>query len=144
MLSSLSRLSLLALIVFTMLVLLPATVQAQTAGGRPYLGPYSVYNQNLTGLRPAYVYVPTTTQFGIQTTVTVPDRGQVLVGGYSRVSESRNEFGVPGLGKVPYVGRGFNNVGTGRDVKTVQVIAGVRIINLYEEEERQTGVRSGR
>jgi type II secretory pathway component GspD/PulD (secretin) len=93
-------------------------------------------------LRPSFVYVPTTTRIGIQTTVTVPDRGQVLLGGYSRVSEGRNEFGTPGLGKVPYLGRGFGNVGYGREVKTGQVIVGVRIINLYEEEERQTGVRS--
>ena len=69
-------------------------------------------------------------------------RGQVLLGGYSRVSEGRNEFGTPGLGKVPYLGRGLGNVGYGREVKTGQVIVGVRIINLYEEEERQTGVRS--
>jgi Flp pilus assembly secretin CpaC len=126
------------------LALVAPAVQAQVPTGRPYYGPYSVYNANLTALKPAYVYVPTTTQIGLQTTVTVPDRGQVLVGSYSRAAEARSEYGAPVLGKIPYLGRGFRNVGYGREMKTVQVIAGVRIIDLYEEELRQTGVDSRR
>jgi hypothetical protein len=72
----------------------------------------------------------------VQTTVTVPDGGSVLLGGYSRVSEGRKEFGTPGLG------RGFRNVGYGRSARGVSVRAAVRIINLREEEYRQTGFRS--
>jgi Flp pilus assembly secretin CpaC len=124
-------------------------VQAQAAN-RPYLGPYSVYNSNLTALKPAFanqpafVNQPTFTTLGVQTTVTVPDGGSVLMGSYSRVSEGRNEFGAPILGKIPYVDRGFRNVGYGKDVVNAKIIASVRITSLEEEEFRQTGVRSGR
>ncbi len=131
-----------AVVVLT--VVLAAPARGQGYPDRPYLGPYSVYNPGLTSLRPAYVTVPTTTQLNLQTTVTVPDRGSVTLGGYDRYSDGRNEYGAPGLGKVPYGDRGFRNVGYGRDVKSVRTVVGVRIINLEEEEERQTGVRSGR
>jgi general secretion pathway protein D len=126
---TLSRLAMLAVVVALSVLFLTPTVQAQVPG---------------QFIRPTFVNAPTTTQLNIQTTVTIPDGGSVLVGGYSRMSEGRNEFGVPVLGKVPYLAPGFRNVGYGRDVKSVRVIASVRIINLEEEEYRQTGVRSGR
>jgi hypothetical protein len=78
----------------------------------------------------------------VQTAVTVPDGGTVTVGGYSRVGESRTEAGVPVLGRVPYASRGFRNVGYGRSVMSRRVTASVRIIDLREEEYRQTGFRS--
>jgi type II secretory pathway component GspD/PulD (secretin) len=93
--------------------------------------------------QPRFVVVPTVTNIRVQTTVTVPDGGTALVGGYSRLSEGRTEYGVPVLGKVPYVGRGFRNVGYGRTIVSGKVTATVRIIDLREEEFRQTGVRSG-
>jgi general secretion pathway protein D len=86
--------------------------------------------------------VPAFTTIGVQTTVTVPDGGTVTVGGYSQLSEGRNEFGTPGLGRVPFSGRGFRNVSSGRTAVSGRVTARVRIIDLREEEYRQTGVRS--
>jgi type II secretory pathway component GspD/PulD (secretin) len=74
--------------------------------------------------------------------VAVPDGGTVTLGGYSQVSEGRSEFGVPGLSKVPYVGRGFRNVGYGRSVLIRRVNVSARVIDLREEEYRQTGVSS--
>jgi type II secretory pathway component GspD/PulD (secretin) len=79
---------------------------------------------------------------GVRTTVTVPDGGSALLGSYSRLSEGRREYGVPVLGKIPYVSRGFRNVGYGRTVLRRSVRASVRIIDLREEEYRQTGFRS--
>jgi hypothetical protein len=111
---------------------------------QPYLGPYSVYNPGLNGLRPGFGSVPITTQISIRTTVTVPDRGAVSLGGYSRYSEGRNEFGPPVLGKLPYADRAFRNVGYGRSMLSSRVVVGVRVIDLEEEEYLQTGVRSGR
>lgn len=77
-----------------------------------------------------------------QTAVSAPDGGSVLVGSYSRAAETRYESGTPGLGKIPVVGRGFRNVGYGRSISTTSIRAGVRIINLRDEEFRQTGFRS--
>jgi Flp pilus assembly secretin CpaC len=82
------------------------------------------------------------TYIRVQTTVSVPDGGSVSVGGYSSLSEGRNEFGAPVLGKVPYLGRGFRNVGYGRRVVSRRVVISARVIDLREEEYRQTGVSS--
>jgi general secretion pathway protein D len=79
--------------------------------------------------------VPTLTAIRLQTTVTVPDGGTVTLGGYSRLSEGRTEFGLPG-------GRGLRNIGYGRSAVGGRVNVRVRIINLREEEYRQTGYRS--
>jgi hypothetical protein len=80
--------------------------------------------------------VPTFTLIRLQTTATAPDGGTVTLGGYSRLSEGRTEFGAPGLG------RGPRNVGYGRSAVGSGVSVRVRIINLREEEYRQTGYRS--
>jgi type II secretory pathway component GspD/PulD (secretin) len=112
--------------------------------GEPYYGPYQGLHRSLTGGRQYFTTVPTFTNIRLQTTATIPDRGSVVLGGYSRYSEGRNEFGAPVLGKTPYLGRGFRTVGYGRDVTSTRVIASVRVIDLYEEELRQTGVDSRR
>jgi type II secretory pathway component GspD/PulD (secretin) len=79
--------------------------------------------------------VPTLTAIRLQTTATVPDGGTVTLGGYSRLSEGRTEFGA-----LP--GRAFRNVGYGRSATGSRVIIRVRVIDLREEEYRQTGYRS--
>jgi hypothetical protein len=137
----LCRLAVLAAGLAVAAVWLPG-VRAQQSG-QTYLGPYSVYNADLTRLRPGFGSVPTSTRLSLSTTVTVPDGGTVTLGGYSRLSEGRNEFGPPVLGKLPYAGRAFRNVGYGRSVQSTRVTVGARIIILEEEEYRQTGVRSG-
>jgi hypothetical protein len=116
----------------------PGLTYKQSSG---YYGPYSVYGPGLTYRAPSFTTVPTFTSVRARTSVVVPDGGEALVAGYSSVSEGRNEFGVPVLGKVPYLDRGFRNVGAGRDVRRTTLSVKVRIINLAEEEERQTGVR---
>jgi type II secretory pathway component GspD/PulD (secretin) len=92
--------------------------------------------------QPASVVVPRFTSIQLATTVTVPDGGTASLGGYSRLSEGRTQYGAPILGRVPFVGRGFGNVGYGRSAVSSRVTASVRIISLQEEEYRQTGVRS--
>jgi Flp pilus assembly secretin CpaC len=131
-------------IVLAVMAVGASSARAEPPGGRTYLGPYSVYNSDLTALKSGFTSVPTFTSLSIQTSVTVPDRGSVTLGGYSRWSEGRNELGAPGLGKTPYLGRGSRNVGYGRDVQASRAVVGVRIIDLAEEEHRQTGVRSGK
>jgi hypothetical protein len=69
-------------------------------------------------------------------TVNVPDGGVRVLGGAGFRSEGRNEGGVPVLGKVPYLGRGFRNVGAGSSTTSVQTSVSVRIIILEEESEK--------
>lgn len=85
---------------------------------------------------------PTPTTLGVQTTVLVPDGGTVNVGSYKQAAESRVEYGAPVLSKTPYLGRGFGNVGYGRSSSTRKTSVTVRVIDLREEEFRQTGFRS--
>ncbi|NQU25992.1 MAG: hypothetical protein HQ567_32290, partial [Candidatus Nealsonbacteria bacterium] len=53
-----------------------------------------------------------------------------------RLSEGRNEFGVPILSKVPYLKRLFKNVGIGRETQSLLMMVTPRIIIQEEEEER--------
>jgi hypothetical protein len=68
--------------------------------------------------------------------VNVPDGGTRVVSSVGAVSEARNEAGVPLLGKVPSLDRGFRNVGQGRSVIGAQKSISVRIIIMEEEEAR--------
>jgi general secretion pathway protein D len=72
----------------------------------------------------------------VTTTVSVPDGGTVLLGGIKRMSEGRNEFGVPLLSKLPYVNRLFRNVAIGRETDSLMMMVTPRIIIQEEEEER--------
>lgn len=98
--------------------------------------------QNVIRIAPVGAPVPGITILRVQTAARVPDGSTALLGSYSRVSEGRNEFGTPGIGKLPYVGRLNRNVGVGHQVQSVQSSATIRVIDLAEEEYRQTGVRS--
>jgi type II secretory pathway component GspD/PulD (secretin) len=72
----------------------------------------------------------------VNTTVTVPDGGTVLLGGVKRLQEERNEYGVPVLSKLPWIDRLFRNVGIGRISTSLMLMVTPRIIILEEEEER--------
>ena len=82
------------------------------------------------------VQLPTFSFVTVTTTVSVPDGGTVLLGGIKRLSEGRNEFGVPILSKVPYINRLFKNVGIGRETQSLMMMVTPRIIIQEEEEER--------
>ncbi len=85
------------------------------------------------------VQLPSFSFVSVVTTVSVPDGGTVLLGGIKRLSEGRNEFGVPLLSKVPYINRLFRNVGIGRETDSLMMMVTPRII-IQEEEEERLGV----
>lgn len=87
------------------------------------------------------VQLPTFSYVTVTTTVSVPDGGTVLLGGIKRLSEGRNEFGVPILDKVPYLNRLFKNVGIGRETQSLMMMVTPRII-IQEEEEERLGIQS--
>ncbi|MGL4514440.1 MAG: hypothetical protein ACRCT8_15230 [Lacipirellulaceae bacterium] len=82
------------------------------------------------------VQLPTFQFVSVTTTVSVPDGGTVLLGGIKRLSEGRQEFGVPLLSKLPYINRLFRNVGIGRETDSLMMMVTPRIIIQEEEEER--------
>ena len=87
------------------------------------------------------IQLPSFSFVSVSTTVSVPDGGTVLLGGIKRLSEGRNEFGVPILSKLPYINRLFKNVGIGRDTSSLMMMVTPRII-IQEEEEERLGIPS--
>jgi general secretion pathway protein D len=86
------------------------------------------------------VQLPNFSFVSVVTTVSVPDGGTVLLGGIKRLSEGRNEFGVPILSKLPYINRLFKNVGIGRETQSLMMMVTPRII-IQEEEEERLGIQ---
>ena len=85
------------------------------------------------------IQLPTFSFTTVTTTVSVPDGGTVLLGGIKRLSEGRNERGIPMLSKIPYVNRLFRNVGIGRESQSLMMMVTPRIIIQEEEEDRVLG-----
>jgi general secretion pathway protein D len=85
------------------------------------------------------VQLPTFAITSVNTTVSVPDGGTILLGGIKRLREQRIERGVPILNKVPYISRLFKNVGIGREAQSLMMMVTPRII-IQEEEEQKLGI----
>ncbi len=91
-----------------------------------------------------FLQMPNITNVSVNTTVSVPDGGTVLMGGLKTLREGRNEFGPPILSKIPYVNRLFKNVGYGREAESLLLMVTPRIIINEEEELVQTqNLRTG-
>jgi len=106
------------------------------ANGDPVAGNNNNIASTISGTT---VQLPTFSFTTVTTTVNVPDGGTVLLGGIKRLSEGRNERGVPMLSKLPYISRLFKNVGIGRDTQSLMMMVTPRIIIQREEEERLVG-----
>ncbi|MDR0336533.1 MAG: hypothetical protein LBI18_05525 [Planctomycetaceae bacterium] len=85
------------------------------------------------------IQLPTLAMFSVQTTVSVPDGGTILLGGMKRLSEGRAEAGTPILNKIPYIQRLFMNTAIGRSTQSIMMMVTPRIIIQEEEEEYLTG-----
>ncbi len=86
-----------------------------------------------------FVQQPIFNLVSVQTTVSVPDGGTVVLGGLKTLNEGRNEFGPPILSKIPYLNRLFRNTGYGREAQSTLILVTPRIIINREEAERQVG-----
>ncbi|MGL4461948.1 MAG: hypothetical protein ACRC1K_07320, partial [Planctomycetia bacterium] len=82
------------------------------------------------------IQLPTVSITTVQTTVSVPDGGTILLGGLKTHQEGRNEFGTPVLSKLPYVNRLFKNAVSARVTSSLLLLVTPRIIILEEEEEK--------
>ncbi|MEE8522353.1 MAG: hypothetical protein V3T72_00350, partial [Thermoanaerobaculia bacterium] len=71
----------------------------------------------------------------VQTTVSVPDKGTVLLGGQRTVTEIEVESGVPVLSKIPFINRFFTNRVTAKDENTLLILIRPEIIIQQENED---------
>ena len=110
----------------------------QVGGGNPNdLEELEVIEDGVT------IQLPVVSFTTINTVVSVPDGGTVLMGGIKRMSEGRTESGVPFLSNVPYINRLFKNVGIGRTTSNLMMMVTPRIIIQDEEERFQVGPIGG-
>lgn len=82
------------------------------------------------------IQVPIVTTTQINTTVTVPDQGTVLLGGQRLVEELEVETGVPVLSKIPILSRFFSNRIDVKEEQTLIVLIRPTILIQNEEEEK--------
>ncbi|MCX5689954.1 MAG: hypothetical protein NTV94_09275, partial [Planctomycetota bacterium] len=84
----------------------------------------------------SFIQRPTTTVTRVQTTVTVPDQGTILLGGQRLVTEQEVESGVPVLSKIPIINRFFSNRIEVREEQTLLILIKPTILIQTEEENR--------
>ncbi len=106
-------------------------------GGSAVQNNVRTVNEGTTVQLPEFVFTT------VNTTVSVPDGGTILLGGIKRLAEERNEQGVPMLSKLPYINRLFKNVGIGRETQSLMMMVTPRIIIQEEEEANVLGGISG-
>jgi len=92
---------------------------------------------NLTGAGTftTFISLPLVSISTLETTVSVPDRGTLLLGGQRMASQIEREQGVPLLSKIPVVNRLFTNRGMVRDEQTLLILIKPTIIIHRESEE---------
>ncbi len=71
----------------------------------------------------------------VSTTVSVPDKGTVLLGGQRIVNEIEVETGVPVLSKIPFINRFFTNRLTSKEEETMLILIRPEIIIQQENED---------
>jgi type II secretory pathway component GspD/PulD (secretin) len=82
-----------------------------------------------------FLLLPTFSRINYTTTVSVPDGGTVLLGGFKQVGEVEVEAGVPILSKIPVLKRAFTNRTTVKDTRTLLILVKSTIIIQKEAEE---------
>ena len=73
----------------------------------------------------------------INTTVSVPDGGTLLLGGQTLAGEIEREAGVPVLSKIPFLKRLFTNRSMAKDEQVLLILVKPTIVIQREQEQRQ-------
>lgn len=92
--------------------------------------------QRASGNSPGlFLLLPDQQAQNINTTVSVPDGGTVLIGGLKQVGEVQVDAGVPILSKIPILKRAFTNTSTVKDAQTLLILLKAKILIQEEAEE---------
>lgn len=94
-------------------------------------------NQVLAFPIEGFIELPELELTSVKTTVSVPDRGTLLLGGQRLVNDIEIEAGVPVLSKVPVLNRLFTNKSTIKDERTLLILIKPTIIVQSEEEDER-------
>jgi len=85
-------------------------------------------------LLPNYTQLPRTVEQELETTVCVPDKGILMIGGLADSRRTEQETGVPILSKVPLLKRLFVSTGTQMKRSHLLILVQPEIIELVERE----------
>ena len=88
-----------------------------------------------TGAGQAFVQLPTLSAQRIQTMVSVPDGGTLLLGGQKLASETEVESGVPILSKIPILKRVYSARTSVKDEQTLLILIKPKILIQAEQEQ---------
>lgn len=88
-----------------------------------------------TGAGAAFIQLPTLSAQRIQTVVSVPDGGTLLIGGQKLASETEVEAGVPLLSKIPILKRMYSARSMIKDEQTLLILIKPKILIQSEQEE---------
>lgn len=99
-----------------------------TAGGQG--------NNQVPQIAVGTIEIPTIDITQVNTGVTVPDKGTILLGGQRLTTELEIETGVPVLSKLPILNRFFTNRSQIKEERTLLILMKPTIIIQNEEEER--------
>ena len=110
------------------------TTELPIAVGGTVVGSGNDQNQILTNT--AFIERPEIQISRVNTTVTVPDRGTILLGGQSVRNDIEIETGVPVLSKIPVLNRFFTNRITSTEEKTLYILLRPMVIIQQENEDR--------
>ncbi|MFQ5590548.1 MAG: hypothetical protein ACE5HE_05245 [Phycisphaerae bacterium] len=88
-----------------------------------------------TGAFPAFIQLPTLSAQRLQTVVSVPDGGTLLIGGQKLSSETEVEAGVPILSKIPILKRAYSARTLVKDEQTLLILIKPKILIQSEQEE---------
>ena len=106
---------------------------AQLAVSPPRSVPFSV-GSGIGVQTSAEIELPEVALKDLQTTISCPDGGTLLLGGQKLAGEVEREVGPPVLSKVPVLNRFFTARGTTRDERTLLILVKPRIIIQREYE----------
>lgn len=92
----------------------------------------------------AFVQQPVQEITQLNTTVSVPDGGTLLIGGQTLGAEIERESGVPVLSKIPFLKRLFTNSSTAHDEQVLLILIKPTIVIQRENEQQQFPVLGSR
>jgi len=73
----------------------------------------------------------------VRTSITIPDQGSLLIGGFTRGLRQRMHSGIPFLSHIPFLGRLFSKNGLYDEQRRLYFLVTGTIIDLNEMEEQQ-------
>ncbi|MGH7215040.1 MAG: type II secretion system protein GspD, partial [Tepidisphaeraceae bacterium] len=119
----------------TLIALIPFSISNVIPGAIPGTGGVGV--STAPSISSGIIQQPILQITEVQTTVSVPDGGTILLGGQTLAGEIEKEAGTPVLSKIPFLKRLFTNRSMAKDEQVLLILVKPTIIIQREIEQKQ-------